>query len=524
MVRSKQVQSEAKLISTRHGDDGPWSSFLIHVGSPGQDVNVLPDPYRSALVVVDPEGCPSDPRLADCVRNRGGTYKRGDSDTWNRSSRHAWNPSELHPPSAWTSWTSSNKTSHGDPLAQHPEGTSRTNKVGIDRVRGEADGRPWMVPEQGILSTSDLNPFVGIFGLATNAGYKARAMVPTSLFDNIRRQANQRSISWSYTAGRVNEIPGSLVLGGYDVSRFNHSTTVTTVGHGMNWNLMTGLDGITINDPAQPAKLLNLHLPVDLDFSRPYLELPSEACRQFENAFGLKWSEDDGLYTVDDVKHNEFVARNVSLSFTIQGDSGKQDFVVPYKSLVLTATFPKVAQNMRYFALQRSPMPLRGSLGRAFLQETYITAVLQDAPRGMYFNLSQARYSPNTPSHIVEIVSAKRTGKYLSGAWIAISVIGVAAVVTLLLLVWAKVAKRGPFGKKKTPTNEEIEFDSRVNLRTEVAPGASAAERNVHGDAASTKGSIYYEAVSEIERGEGSKEGEPREMDIRPEPEKMKHY
>ena len=242
-VRNK-VQSEPKLISTRHGDDGPWSSFLIHVGSPGQDVNVLPDPYRGALVVVDPEGCPSDPRLADCVRNRGGTYKRGDSDTWNRSSRHAWNPSELHPPSAWTSWTSSNKTSQSDPLAQHPEGTSSTNKVGIDRVRGEADGRPWMVPEQGILSTSDLNPFVGIFGLATNAGHKARAMSPTSLFDNIRHQANQQSISWSYTAGRANEIPGSLVLGGYDVSRFNQSTTVTTVVRGVNWNLMTGLDGI----------------------------------------------------------------------------------------------------------------------------------------------------------------------------------------------------------------------------------------------------------------------------------------
>ena len=168
-------------------------------------------------------------------------------------------------------------------------------------------------------------------------------------------------------------------------------------------------------------------------------------------------------------------------------------------------------------------MPHRGSLGRAFLQETYITAVLQDPPMGMYFNLSQAQYSPNTPSHIVEIVSVKRTEKNLNGAWIAISVIGVAVVVILLLVVWAKVGRRGPFGKKKTPTNEEIEFGSRVNLRTEVAPGASAAERNVDDDAASTKGSIYYEAVSDIKTGEGSKEGEHRVMDIQPEPKKMKH-
>jgi hypothetical protein len=500
---------------------------LLRVGSPDQDMNVLPDPYRSALVLVDPEGCPVDPRLTDCAINRGGTYKRVASDTWNRSSRHAWNPSELYPPPPWNSWTYSNKTSPSDPLAQLSEGNSSTSKVGMDRVGGDADGRHWTVPEQGILSTSDLNPFVGIFGLATGASTTTKAISPTSLFDNIRHRAKQRSISWSYTAGRANEIPGNLVLGGYDVSRFNQSTTVTSiVGRSATWSLTTRLESIKINDPLQPMTTLDEYVKVDLDISIPYLKLPIATCKRFETAFGLKWNADDGLYTIDNVRHNDLVARNVSLSFTIHGQSGWHDFVVPYKSLVLTATFPKVTQSTRYFALQKSLLNHSGSLGRAFLQETYITAVLDEESRHMFFNLSQAQYSPDVPPHIVEIapVSVKRYGRNLSGAWIAISVVGTAVVVILLLVVWAKVSKRGPFGrKKKAPRNEDIEFGSRVNLRTEAAPGASAAERDVHDDSVSTKGSIYYEAVSDI-KAEESKDGERREMDIPTQPEKMKHY
>jgi hypothetical protein len=283
------------------------------------------------------------------------------------------------------------------------------------------------------------------------------------------------------------------------------------------------LGGITINDPAQPTELIDMRVRADLDFSRPYLQLPTEACRRLENAFGIKWSNDSGLYTIDDVKHNELVARNVSLSFTIHGESGIQDFVVPYKSLVLTATFPKVTQTMRYFALQRSPLSTYGYLGRAFLQETYITAVFDD-PRGLYFNLSQAQYTPNTPSHVVEIVSMTRYRKNRTGVWIAVSVIGATVCVILLLAVWAKVARRGPFAKKKAPKIEDIEFGSRVNLRRDAAPGASTAERNVNDDASSTKGSIYYEAISDLKRGEGSNESKDHEMDVLPEPEKGKHY
>jgi hypothetical protein len=407
-------------------------------------------------------------------------------------------------------------------MGHRPVESNSTNKVGIDRVGGESNGRSWVVPEQGILSTSEMRPFVGLLGLATNVNSTARN--PTSLFDNIRGQAKQRSVSWSYTAGRANEAPGSLVLGGYDASRLNRSTTVMSSMHRHDRLFATWLGDITVNDPSQQTKSFQQpRMAVDMDFSSPYLFLPMEVCVYFENAFGIKWDHYNRLYTVDDVKHNELVARNVSISFSIHGDSGKQDFVVPYKSLVLAATFPKLAQSVRYFALQRA---FGGffSLGRAFLQEAHLTAVF-DHPDGAYFNLSQAQYYPNRPPQIVEIVSPKRVHKKLAqSTWIALGVTCGVLLCVILALLWAKAFKCGPFAKRKLQGSEDIEFGSRVNLRRDAAPGASSAEPNDHDDAASTKGSIYYEAISDIKEGEGSKDAESHETDLRPEPDKKKHH
>jgi len=189
--------------------------------------------------------------------------------------------------------------------------------------------------------------------------------------------------------------------------------------------------------------------------------------------------------------------------------------------LVLTATFPKVTQNVRYFALQRAHAGFF-SLGRAFLQETHLTAVFDD-PYGAYFNLSQAQYSPNTSAQIVEIVSRKRIEKRLTAGEIVLIVLGLAALCVIVFLAWAKAAKRAPFAKKKNRSNDDIEFGSLVNLRKNVAHGIPSANRKEDDDGASTKGSIYYEALSEIKNGEGSKEIRHfEESGTWPEPEKKK--
>jgi hypothetical protein len=461
---------------------------------------VLPDPYRNALVVVSPDGCPSDPQLGDCVHNRGGVFQRDQSDTWNRVSGQTWDPTEstVNPPSTPSR---QNKTRQRDPMAQLPVASNITTKFGVDRVTGMSNGKPWIVHEQGILSASTMYPFVGLLGLATNVNGIVKN--PTSLFDNIRGLVNLKSVSWSYTAGRASDIPGSLILGGYDASRFNKSTTVLSLMHRKNRIFTTWLGDITVNDPAQaPQRFNQPRLIVDLDFSNPFLFMPMEVCEHFENSFGIKWNDDQRLYLIDEVKHDELVARNVSVTFTIHGDSGKQDFVIPYKSLVLNAAFPKVTQSVRYFALQRARAGFF-SLGRAFLQETYITAVFDDAYGG-YFNLSQAQYSPNASPQIVEIVPRTRDRSRIGAGAIVGLVFAFAILGTIAFLVWAKATKHVPFAKPKNRRSDNIELGSRRDLLENLGPRHHSAERNEHDDGASTEGSIYYEALSDIKNGEGS--------------------
>ena len=69
----------------RDGNDGPWSSFLLRVGSPPQSMRVLISTASNQPWVVLPEGCslcvPS-----DCPQIRGGIFHLNQSSTWYESS------------------------------------------------------------------------------------------------------------------------------------------------------------------------------------------------------------------------------------------------------------------------------------------------------------------------------------------------------------------------------------------------------------------------------------------------------
>ena len=75
--------STALLVLTfiRDGDDGSWSSFALRLGTPEQDVRVLPSTAGQATWVVIPEGClgSSD---TECDQSRGGIFNYNKSTTW----------------------------------------------------------------------------------------------------------------------------------------------------------------------------------------------------------------------------------------------------------------------------------------------------------------------------------------------------------------------------------------------------------------------------------------------------------
>jgi hypothetical protein len=72
--------SHLLLISTRDGNDGPWYSFSLQVGTPSQNVKVLISTAGTQTWVVAPDGCtPLDP--SNCAISRGGEYLCNQSST-----------------------------------------------------------------------------------------------------------------------------------------------------------------------------------------------------------------------------------------------------------------------------------------------------------------------------------------------------------------------------------------------------------------------------------------------------------
>ncbi|KAL8853710.1 MAG: hypothetical protein Q9221_001521 [Calogaya cf. arnoldii] len=63
------------------GNDGPWSSFTLQIGTPAQIVNVLVSTASSQTLAVVRQGCiPSDG--AECDRLRGGVLDIEKTTTW----------------------------------------------------------------------------------------------------------------------------------------------------------------------------------------------------------------------------------------------------------------------------------------------------------------------------------------------------------------------------------------------------------------------------------------------------------
>lgn len=82
--RIYRVLDDGLILSfhcNRDGDDGPWSTFALRVGTPEQVVRVLPSTAVPETWVVFDAGCIStDPK--SCPDDRGGTFNFNVSTTW----------------------------------------------------------------------------------------------------------------------------------------------------------------------------------------------------------------------------------------------------------------------------------------------------------------------------------------------------------------------------------------------------------------------------------------------------------
>jgi hypothetical protein len=183
----------------------------------------------------------------------------------------------------------------------------------------------------------------------------------------------------------------------------------------------------------------------------PQIWLPLPACKIFEAAFNLTWSETLKLYLVDNATHTRLLNESRDVQFTLTSGEKAVNYTLPYSAFDLTLKFPFVNETTYYFPLKRSKDETEYMLGRTFLQEMYVTV---DFERGN-FSLSQA-YPGGGSAYIVPIVPletipASKSSRRLSLA--AYAGIGLGILISALSAVSVLIAWR----LRRRGTNRKFE-------------------------------------------------------------------
>ncbi|ERF72236.1 hypothetical protein EPUS_02123 [Endocarpon pusillum Z07020] len=266
-----------------------------------------------------------------------------------------------------------------------------------------------------------------------------------SLLTSLKNAGLVTSNSWGYSAGAFyspKQTSGSLTFGGYDASRFVPNNLTFTRGPDIARDLLIGIQTITSGTDS----LLLEGVVAMIDSTVAQIWLPNEACRRFEEIFGLVWDETAELYLVNDTLHQKLVDEDPSVTFTIGSNTTSSDIiniVLPYGAFDLTADWPLTTNGTaRYFPLRRAANASQVVLGRTFLQEAYL---IVDYDRNN-FSLSRAVFpDTNVPQQLVTILPPSEKGsshgRLAKGAIIGIGV-GTAAIIVALIATFLYLMRR----------------------------------------------------------------------------------
>jgi Eukaryotic aspartyl protease len=189
-------------------------------------------------------------------------------------------------------------------------------------------------------------------------------------------------------------IPPSLIFGGVDKARIDAESTVTVAMSSDRLRpLQVNITGISYPNSGSPS-LLSPNNPITavVDSLIAFMWLPLEVCQAFEKHFGLKWDIDSELYLINDSDYQSLIARNINLTMNVGSTNLSHvstEIRFPLASLILNASAPLVSLPSRVFAIKRAANSTQYTLGRAFLQQAYITADYDHS----VFNISRAVFT-----------------------------------------------------------------------------------------------------------------------------------
>ena len=249
--------------------------------------------------------------------------------------------------------------------------------------------------------------YVGNFGLSPRAiNITTLSNTHPSPLQSLRQQNMIPSTSWAYTAGFKNsQLPtfGSVTLGGYDTTRFRPTGVNFPFGPDISRDLLVSVQAISSTAATSAGGLLPNAIDAYIDSTVPTIWLPLEACKAFEQAFNLTWSDEDSYYILSDDQHQALLSQNPTVTFTLGSSlagGSTVDIVMPYSAFDLQL-YPPIATNAtNYFPLQRAANNTQYVLGRTFLQQAYVIA---DYDR-QNFTVAQALFpQQNVQPNIVPI-------------------------------------------------------------------------------------------------------------------------
>ncbi|KAE9375809.1 acid protease [Stipitochalara longipes BDJ] len=367
------------------GNDGPWSTFVFQIGTPPQTIKLLPSTASDQTWVVATEGCQTgDP--SDCHTLRGELYDYNTSSTWdpNLSSLS----SDIYPLELEVAL---NYTGNG--------------RYGFDDITlGYVGSGGLAVKNQSIAGIATKSYFMGLFGLTPRSQNFTNFNNPIpSFMQSLQSEQQIPSLSWSYTAGnqyRLGNVLGSLVLGGYDSSRFVKNNV--SFGLDVDTEIAVTLEAITTG--TGQSLLPSTVTAIYLDSTLPYIYLPTDACALFETAFGLTWNDTAQMYLLTGSQHSALQAQNPSLTFRLGTSPNTVNITLPYAAFDLNASWPLVTTTTPYFPLRRA-VNNTYILGRTFFQEAYVIADYESKS----LSVSQCEWDKPLSQNIVSILPANAT-------------------------------------------------------------------------------------------------------------------
>ena len=387
------------------GYDGNWSPVSVRVGTPPQWVDLLVSTASQETWVIGNGGCDG---TIECLTKRGGVFRSNESSTWADQG-----PFELGL----------------DPQL----GFSGNGIYGFDNL---SLSDSVSVPSQviGVINTTDY--WLGFLGLGVEPTNFTSADKPTFLDSMVEIVSLIPSHSYGYTAGAyyrklytsvqgqsdetlmilgLKNVPASLVLGGFDANRFEPHNVSFDLDP--NQNPVVALNEIRVTAQPLSSSKVSIEWPSNslellgsdkanlftIDSSTPYLWLPEAVCLQFERALGLTYDDAVQLYTFvsNSTQHNVLVDWNMTFQFIVAdlpGSSNSVSLSLPYEAFDLQLSYPYPGLNatsssppINYFPLRKAANSTQYTIGRTFLQETYLKV---DYERNN-FSIFQATFSPN---------------------------------------------------------------------------------------------------------------------------------